>query len=298
MIEEDGWVLPESAVIMEYLEERYPEPPLLAADPADRALARLWIFRHDDFTRPYYALRRGEDGAEPRFAEQLARLDAALEVHPWLGGAEFGLADAAYVPWLLRRATCSASTRPVSGAVRMARAAARAAGGRRRGRGCGVAVTSGSDFPRVVDAAWLAAHLGEDDLVVGDVRGPNAHTRGHIPGSRPLVLGSPPPGADEETVHELAKEIALRLRRHGITGEERLVLVDRGDGVGAMPAAQLAELAGHPRVAILLGGLAAWEGELAEGPVELEPVREASLAPNPRALPTRQELASRLDDRR
>ena len=31
-------------------------------------------------------------------------------------------------------------------------------------------------------------------------------------------------------------------------------------------------------------------------PVELEPVREASLEPNPRALPTRQELASRLDD--
>jgi thiosulfate/3-mercaptopyruvate sulfurtransferase len=154
----------------------------------------------------------------------------------------------------------------------------------------------GSDFPRVVDGAWLAAHLGEDGLVVGDVRGPNAHTRGHIPGSRPLVLGSPPPGADEETVQELAKEIALRLRRHGITGEERLVLVDRGDGVGAMPAAQLAELAGHPRVAILLGGLAAWEGELAEGPVDLEPVREASLVPSPRALPTRQELAARLHD--
>jgi thiosulfate/3-mercaptopyruvate sulfurtransferase len=151
-------------------------------------------------------------------------------------------------------------------------------------------------FPRVVDAAWLAEHLDDGDLVVGDVRGPNAHTRGHIRGSRPLVLGSPPPGAEESTVRELAKEVALRLRRHGITGEERLVLVDRGDGVGAMPAAQLAELAGHPRVAILLGGIAAWEGELAEGPVELEPVREASLEPNVRAFPTRQELASRLDD--
>jgi thiosulfate/3-mercaptopyruvate sulfurtransferase len=153
-----------------------------------------------------------------------------------------------------------------------------------------------SELPRVVDAAWLAAHLGEDDLVVGDVRGPNAHTRGHIPGSRPLVLGSPPPGADDAAVAELAKEVALRLRRHGITGEERLVLVDRGDGVGAMPAAQMAELAGHPRVSILLGGVAAWPGELEEGPVELEPVREASLTPNPRALPTRQEIAARLDD--
>jgi len=63
VVEEEAWLLPESAVIMEYLEERYPEPALLAADPADRALARLWIFRHDDFTKPYYALRRGDEGA-------------------------------------------------------------------------------------------------------------------------------------------------------------------------------------------------------------------------------------------
>jgi len=151
-------------------------------------------------------------------------------------------------------------------------------------------------LPRVVDAAWLAGQLGAEDLVVGDVRGPNAHMRGHIPGSRPLVLGSPPPSADETTATELAKEVALRLRRHGVTGEERLVLVDRGDGVGAMPALQMAELAGHPRVAILLGGIAGWPGELATGAVELEPVRAASLEPNLGALPTRGELASRLGD--
>ena len=102
VVEEDAWVLPESAVIMEYLEERYPDPALLAADAADRALARLWIFRHDDFTKPYYALRRGEDGAAGRLDEQLARLDAALAARPWLGGAEYGLADIAYVPWVLR----------------------------------------------------------------------------------------------------------------------------------------------------------------------------------------------------
>jgi thiosulfate/3-mercaptopyruvate sulfurtransferase len=153
-----------------------------------------------------------------------------------------------------------------------------------------------SEMPRVVDAEWLAEHLRDGDVVVGDVRGPNAHMRGHIPGSRPLVLGSPPPGADASSVADLAKEVSLRLRRHGITGEEKLVLVDRGDGVGAMPAAQMAELAGHPRVAILLGGLAAWPGELSQGPVELEPVRAAALEPDMTAFPTRQELASRLDD--
>jgi stringent starvation protein A len=115
VIEEDGWVLPESAVIMEYLEERYPEPALLAADPADRALARLFIFRHDDFTRPYYALRRGEDDAEARFDAELAKLDTVLQVRPWLGGAEYGLADVAYVPWVLRARDMLGV--PISGAV-------------------------------------------------------------------------------------------------------------------------------------------------------------------------------------
>jgi len=115
VIEEDGWVLPESAVIMEYLEERYPEPALLAADPADRALARLFIFRHDDFTRPYYALRRGEDDAEARFDAELAKLDTVLQVRPWLGGAEYGLADVAYVPWVLRARDMLGV--PIAGAV-------------------------------------------------------------------------------------------------------------------------------------------------------------------------------------
>ena len=59
------------------------------------------------------------------------------------------------------------------------------------------------------------------------------------------------PATDAEALRELAKEVGLRLRRHGLTGEERLVLVDRGDGMGSMPAAQMAELAGHPRVAVL-----------------------------------------------
>ena len=102
VVEEDGWVLPESAVIMEYLEERYPEPALLPADPGDRSLARLRIFRQETFTDPYYALRRGDESARPRFEEQLERLDLMLEARPWLGGSAYGLADIAYVPWVLR----------------------------------------------------------------------------------------------------------------------------------------------------------------------------------------------------
>jgi glutathione S-transferase len=102
VLEEDDWVLPESAVIMEYLEERYPEPPLLPADPGDRALPRLRILRADELTGPYYALRRGEEGARERLDLHLARLDASLVERPWLGGVAYGLADIAYVPWLLR----------------------------------------------------------------------------------------------------------------------------------------------------------------------------------------------------
>jgi len=100
--EEDGRPLPESVVIMEFLEERYPEPALLPPDPADRAFVRLLIFRDKDFTDPYYAFRRGEDGADEKFGAALMQLNVALGERPFLGGAEYGLADIAYVPWLLR----------------------------------------------------------------------------------------------------------------------------------------------------------------------------------------------------
>ena len=102
VLECEGWVLPESAVINEYLEEAFPEPALLPTIAAQRANARLLIFRHDDFTNPYYALRRKEAGAEVAFAGELEALDAILGLAPYLTGPAFGLADIAYVPWVLR----------------------------------------------------------------------------------------------------------------------------------------------------------------------------------------------------
>ena len=87
---DDGFVLPESLLIMEYLDERYPEPALLPADLAERARARLAVHRFDDdLGDDYYAFRRGDPNA------LLAKLDA-LE----LGGSLF--ADIAYVPWVIR----------------------------------------------------------------------------------------------------------------------------------------------------------------------------------------------------
>ena len=103
VLEEDGLVLPESVVIMEYLDERYPEPPLRPADAAERALAQLWIERFEKrFAVHYYSLRRGDESARARVDESLRELDAALAEQSYLGGRTFGLADAAYVPWILR----------------------------------------------------------------------------------------------------------------------------------------------------------------------------------------------------
>jgi glutathione S-transferase len=102
VLEEGEFVLPESAVINEYLNERYPEPPLLPADPAERALVRVAIFRFDSLSRAYYSLRRSDGEARQKLDAELAKLDRGLEAQPFLTGREFGLADIAYVPWILR----------------------------------------------------------------------------------------------------------------------------------------------------------------------------------------------------
>ena len=102
VLEDDELVLPESAVIMEYLEERYPEPPLWPADAAERAAGRLLVHRFDELSRAYYALRRGDDKAPRALWESLVDLDSVLMTNPFLTGREFGIADAAYLPWILR----------------------------------------------------------------------------------------------------------------------------------------------------------------------------------------------------
>jgi glutathione S-transferase len=101
VLEEDGgFVLPESEVIMEYLDERFPEPALRPADAAERALGRLRLHRFDDrLGNDYYALRRGELS---EFDQRLAELDSTLEAQQYLSGNAYGLADIGYVPWILR----------------------------------------------------------------------------------------------------------------------------------------------------------------------------------------------------
>ena len=87
---DDGFVLPESAVIMEYLDDRYPEQPLLPDDPKSRAVARKWVFRFDDLLGDdYYAYRSGGENA---LAERLESLP--------VGDSLF--VDVAYAPWVIR----------------------------------------------------------------------------------------------------------------------------------------------------------------------------------------------------
>ncbi|MDX6486086.1 MAG: stringent starvation protein [Gaiellaceae bacterium] len=87
---DDGFTLPESEVIMAYLDERYPERPLLPSDPVERAQARLLVHRFDEnLGTDYYAFRRGDPN-------DLAGKLAALEVGQSL------FADFAYAPWVIR----------------------------------------------------------------------------------------------------------------------------------------------------------------------------------------------------
>jgi glutathione S-transferase len=85
-----GFVLPESDVIMEYLEDTHPDPPLLPADPVQRAHARLLVHRFDqNLGDDYYAFRRGDEH------DLHGKLEAL-----WVGQSLY--ADIAYLPWVIR----------------------------------------------------------------------------------------------------------------------------------------------------------------------------------------------------
>ena len=99
VFEEGPFILPESHLINEYLDERYPDPALMPADPADRALVRLLVDRFDlNLGDAYYSYRRGDEGGEERLAHCLSRLEGYAQRGP----RPYTLADIAYLPWILR----------------------------------------------------------------------------------------------------------------------------------------------------------------------------------------------------
>ena len=110
VLDHDGLALAESNAIVEYLEERFPEHPLLPRDPAARAKARQFSAEADSYIAPVQrrlfqetlftkeADRDATKIAEAHAAvlEELARWEAQL-TGDWLLG-ELSLADFAVYP--------------------------------------------------------------------------------------------------------------------------------------------------------------------------------------------------------
>lgn len=97
----------ESRIIMEYLDERFPHPPLLPVDPVSRASARLFMYRID---RDWYVLMGriqtgGSDEAEQARKELHESLIATAPVfgaHAFFMSDEFSLVDCCVAPLLWR----------------------------------------------------------------------------------------------------------------------------------------------------------------------------------------------------
>jgi RNA polymerase-associated protein len=95
---------------MEYLDERFPHPPLMPVDPVSRARSRLALYRIDkDWYELVPALEsRGEKTASKARKMLRDSLTAGAEVFaakPFFLSDEFSLVDAAVVPvlWRLER---------------------------------------------------------------------------------------------------------------------------------------------------------------------------------------------------
>lgn len=119
----------DSTIILEYLEEKWPQPSLLPPDPAERARVRMledvmdtqyeainWgLLEIDGFKRASGALR---DAMLARAAAQTTalqgRLERQLQDRPWFNGANFGWGDAAVVPHLNTSAARGNAPRPGS----------------------------------------------------------------------------------------------------------------------------------------------------------------------------------------
>jgi glutathione S-transferase/RNA polymerase-associated protein len=105
----------DSTIILEYIEERWPEPPLLPSAPAERARARMLEEAMDTHYEPInwglgeiHFFRRATGELAKRMSEQAARqaagwrrwLERQLGARPWFGGDAFGWGDLAVAPYL------------------------------------------------------------------------------------------------------------------------------------------------------------------------------------------------------
>jgi glutathione S-transferase len=103
----------ESTIINEYLEEVFPQPPLMPEPPALRALVRIWVdFVNTRFIPAFYKLLLAQEAQEQsNWREELGQHLLFME-HQGLGvlagegpywlGAQFSLLDIALYPWFER----------------------------------------------------------------------------------------------------------------------------------------------------------------------------------------------------
>jgi RNA polymerase-associated protein len=112
----------ESRIIMEYLDERFPHPPLLPVDPVSRASARLYMYRVD---RDWYSLAdlitkgSDEEAAKARreFRESLIATAPVFGAKPYFMSDEFSLVDCCIAPLLWRLPALGVELPPQAHAV-------------------------------------------------------------------------------------------------------------------------------------------------------------------------------------
>lgn len=97
----------ESRIIMEYLDERFPHPPLLPVDPVSRANARLLMYRIErDWYPPMGRILKGtaKEAAEARreLRESLIATAPIFGAHSFFMSDEFSLVDCCVAPLLWR----------------------------------------------------------------------------------------------------------------------------------------------------------------------------------------------------
>ena len=97
----------ESAVINEYLEEVFPQTPLLPQDPGDRAHCRYVIARTDQTLIPAFYKLLLEQDQDARSPKRQALRDALMEINGlirgiWFAGDAFSLADLTVYPFIER----------------------------------------------------------------------------------------------------------------------------------------------------------------------------------------------------